>query len=236
MIEFYEFTDEEGLDARCEVDLSLYEDAPQADKPYVLWLFVKNRDPLDPQFIDFRTDLIETLKLELGAVYTGTISRDGWCELYFYAASPKVFENLVSGTMGRHCSYAHEMASSRDSKWELYLERLYPDPYVALTIQNRQTIDALLEAGDDLLLEREVEHYFYFQTKSTLERFLQSLSSHGFALKEYIEDNDSDYTYGAIVIKTQSITREQVKETTLMLYDAVLQEHGNYEGWSTILG
>jgi predicted transcriptional regulator len=81
-----------------------------------------------------------------------------------------------------------------------------------------------------------VEHYFYFQTKSTLERFLQSLSSHGFALKEYVEDNDSDYTYGAIVIKTQSITREQVKETTLMLYDAVLQEHGNYEGWSTILG
>lgn len=236
MIEFYEFTDDEGLEARCEVDLSLFDNAPQVEKPYVLWLFVKNSDPLDDTFIAFRTDLIETLKSQLDAPYAGTIARDGWCELYFYAASPKVFEHLVAQTMGRHHSYAYERASARDSKWEMYLERLYPDPYVTLTIQNRQTIDALLEAGDDLSLEREVEHYFYFQTKSALERFLQSLTSHGFVLKEYVEDNDSDHTYGAIVIKTESITRDQVKETTLMLYDAVLQEHGNYEGWSTVLG
>ena len=236
MIEFYEFTDDEGLEARCEVDLSLFDDAPQAEKPYVLWLFVKNSDPLDSHFIGFRDDLINTLNSELDAIYAGTIARDGWCELYFYAATPKGFEHQVAQMMTRHQSYPHERATARDGKWEMYLERLYPDGYVALTIQNRQTIDALLEAGDDLSLEREVEHYFYFQTKSALERCLQSLSSHGFALKEYVEDNDSDYTYGAIVIKTESITREQVKETTLMLYDAVLQEHGNYEGWSTILG
>lgn len=236
MIEFYEFTDEEGLEARCEVDLSLFDDAPQVEKPYLLWLFVKNNDPLDTRFIAFRDDLINTLKSELDAPYAGTIARDGWYELYFYAASPKGFEHQVAQTMTRHQSYAYERATARDSKWEMYLERLYPDGYVALTIQNRQTIEALTEAGDDLSLQREVEHYFYFQTKSALERFLQTLSSYGFALKEYIEDNDSDYVYGAIVVKTQSITPEQVKETTLMLYDAVLQEHGNYEGWSTVLG
>lgn len=236
MIEFYEFTDEEGCEARCEVDLSLFDDAPQANKPYLLWLFVKNSNPLDAKFIAFRDDLINTLKTQLDASYAGTISKDGWCELYFYASSPKVFENLVTDTMGRHQSYPNERANARDSKWEMYLERLYPDPYVMLTIQNRHTIEALLEAGDDLSLEREVEHYFYFQTKSALERFLQSLIPYGFSLKEYVEDNDSDHTYGAIVIKTESITQEQVKETTLMLYDAVLQEHGIYEGWSTVLG
>ncbi|MFA6188368.1 MAG: DUF695 domain-containing protein [Sulfuricurvum sp.] len=236
MIEFYEFTDEEGVEARCEVDLSLFDDAPQAEKPYLLWLFVKNSNPLDADFIAFRDDLIETLQGQLDAIYAGTIARDGWCELYFYASSPKIFENLVAQTMGRHQSYAYERATARDSKWEMYLERLYPDPYVTLTIQNRHTIEALLEAGDDLTLEREVEHYFYFQTKSALDRFLQSLSSYGFTLKEYVEDNDSDYTYGAIVVKREAITAEKVKETTLMLYDAVLQEHGNYEGWSTVLG
>lgn len=236
MIEFYELTDEEGVDSRCEVDLSLFDEAPQAEKPWLLWLFVKNSDPLDANFISFRKDLIDTLQSQLNAVYTGTIAKEGWCELYFYASSPKIFENLVAQTMGRHQSYPYECASARDSKWEMYLERLYPDPYVTLTIQNRHTIEALLEAGDDLSLEREVEHYFYFQTKSALERFLQSLTPHGFSLKEYVEDNDSDHTYGAIVVKTESITHEQVKETTLMLYDAVLQEHGNYEGWSTVLG
>ncbi|MCL4432249.1 MAG: DUF695 domain-containing protein [Epsilonproteobacteria bacterium] len=236
MIEFYEFTDEEGFEARCEVDLSLFDDAPQAQKPYLLWLFVKNSDPLDINFIAFRDDLIETLKTQMDASYAGTIAKDGWCELYFYASTPKVFENLVAETMGRHQSYAYERSTARDGKWEMYLERLYPDPYVALTIQNRHTVEALLEAGDDLSLEREVEHYCYFQTKSALERFLQSLNSYGFNLKEYIEDNDSDHSYGAIIVKTESISPEKVKETTLMLYDAVLQEHGHYEGWSTVLG
>ena len=236
MIEFYEFTDEEGCEARCEVNLALFDDAPQEQKPYLLWLFVKNSNPLDVQFIDFRSDLIDTLATQLDASYAGTIFRDGWCELYFYAPSPKVFENLAAQVMGRHQPYAYERSTARDGKWEMYLERLYPDPYVALTIQNRHTIEALLEAGDDLCLEREVEHYCYFQTKSALERFIQSLSAYGFSLKEYIEDNDSDYTYGAIMMKTESILPEKVKETTLMLYDAVLQEHGHYEGWSTVLG
>lgn len=236
MIEFYDFTDEEGQEARCEVELSLFEDAPQVDKPYLLWLFVKNSDPLDSDFISFRNDLILTLQTQLDATYAGTIAKDGWCELYFYASSPKVFENLVAQTMGRHKAYAYERATTRDGKWEMYLERLYPDPYVILTIQSRHTIEALLEAGDDLSLEREIEHYFYFQTKSALERFLQSLNAYGFSLKEYVEDKDSDHTYGAIVVKTEAILPEQVKETTLMLYDAVLQEHGHYEGWSTVLG
>ena len=236
MIEYYEFTDEEGQEARCEVDLSLFDDAPQALKPYLLWLFVKNSNPLDKDFISFRDDLIDTLRTQLDATYAGTITKDGWCELYFYASSPKVFENLAAQVMGRHQSYAYERSTARDGKWEMYLERLYPDPYVVLTIQSRHTIEALVEAGDDLSLEREVEHYFYFQTKSALERFLQSLNVYGFTLKEYVEDNDSDHTYGAIVVKTEAILPEQVKETTLMLYDAVLQEHGHYEGWSTVLG
>lgn len=236
MIEFYDFTDEEGNEARCEVDLSLVDDAPQEQKPYLLWLFVKNSDALDNTFISFRNDLMDTLQTQLDTVYAGTIVKDGWCELYFYASSPKVFETLVAQTIGRHQSYANECGTARDSKWEMYLERLYPDPYLILTIQSRHTIEALLEAGDDLSLEREVEHYFYFQTKSALERFLHFLSSYGFSLKEYVQDNESDHTYGAIVIKTETILPQQVKETTLMLYDAVLQEHGHYEGWSTVLG
>lgn len=236
MIEFYELQDEEGVGYRCEVNLALFDDAPQMERPWLLWLFVKVSDPLDTPFIDFRTDLMNALHEQLGALYAGTIAKEGWCELYFYASTSKGFENLTSDVMGRHGSYAYERGSSKDTKWEMYLERLYPDPYAALTIQNRHTIDALLEAGDDLSIEREVEHYFYFQTSSARERFVQSLIPHGFSLKEDITDDESDYAYGSVIIKTESITPAQVEETTSMLYDAVLQEHGHYEGWSTVLG
>ncbi len=64
---------------------------------------------------------------------------------------------------------------------------------------------------------------------------VSSLSSHGFSLKEEVGDNESDYAYGAVLVKTEPVTPEQVEETTAVLFDAALEQHGYYEGWSTVL-
>ena len=105
-----------------------------------------------------------------------------------------------------------------------------------LSIQNRHTIDALLEAGDDLNIVREVEHYLFFQTKTSMERAVSQLSSHGYEAKEYVNDDESDYGYGVVLVKTEAINPEIIEETTTSLYESAIQEHGIYEGWSTVLG
>jgi regulator of RNase E activity RraB len=117
----------------------------------------------------------------------------------------------------------------------MYSDNLFPDPYGLLSIQNRHTISALLEAGDDLSLAREVEHYLFFQTKTSMERAIAQLSSHGYSVKEYATDEDSDYAYGVVLIKIEAITPDVVAETTTSLYESAIQEHGIYEGWSTVL-
>lgn len=235
MIEYYDDTDEEGVAYRCEVDVSLYDQAPIEDLSSLLWIFVNVQDHNGDVFERFRTDLIDTLHSQLGAVYAGTITKEGWCELYFYASSAKSHANLTSQVISRHHPYPYECSASRDGKWEFYFERLCPSAHAALTIQNRHTIDALLEAGDDLSLTREVEHYLFFQTKSSMERAIANLQPHGFVLKEYVTDDESDYSYGAVLTKQEAITSEQVEETTSILFEASLQEHGHYEGWSTVL-
>jgi hypothetical protein len=68
-----------------------------------------------------------------------------------------------------------------------------------------------------------------------MERAVASLSAHGFALKEEVSDDESDHAYGAVVVKTESVLPEQVEETTALLFDAALEQHGYYEGWSTVL-
>ncbi len=138
--------------------------------------------------------------------------------------------------MSRHGGYVYERGSSRDGKWEMYNDNLYPDAYGLLSIQNRHTIAALAEAGDDLSIPREVEHYLFFQTKSSMERAVAQLASHGFEAKEYVNDDESDYGYGVVLIKSEAITPEIVEETTTSLYESAIQEHGHYEGWSTVLG
>jgi len=235
MIEYYEQQDEEGHVYRTEVDLSLSDEVPDDERPWLLWLFVKVANSEDVEFISFRNDLIETLDSQIEAVYAGTISKDGWCELYFYASTSKKFENITSEVMARHTKYPYERGSSKDTKWEMYQERLYPDSFEIIGMQSRHTLEALLEEGDDLSVPREVEHYFFFQTPTALQRFETSMLSQGFILKEHINDDESDYVYGVTLIKVESITPEQVNETTSMLYELVLQDHGHYEGWSTVL-
>jgi len=235
MIEYYVQHDEEGQVYRTEVDLSLVDDAPDEQRPWLLWLFVKVGNNEDSEFVRFRDDLIVTLDSQVEAVYVGTICKDGWCELYFYASTSKKFENITSEVMVRHSKYPYERGSSKDTKWEMYQERLYPEPFDIISIQSRHTLEALMEEGDDLSVPREVEHYFFFQTPTALQRFETSMLSQGFIIKEHMNDDESDYVYGVTLLKTESITPEQVNETTSILYELVLQDHGHYEGWSTVL-
>ena len=235
MIEFYELFDDENVPYRCDVDLDLIDTAPQEDKNWLLWLFIK-ADVLDERLIDFSKDLIDTIETSIEGVFAGRVMKEGWAEFYFYAPHSKRFENITSDVIARHGGYAYERGSSRDAKWEMYLDNLFPDPYGLLSIQNRQTIAALVEAGDDLNIAREVEHYLFFQTKTSMERAVTQLSSHAYEVKEYVTDNESDYAYGVVLIKTEPITPEIVSDTTTSLYESAIQEHGIYEGWSTILG
>jgi len=227
--------DDEETPEYCEVELDLYENTDREEMPWLLWLFVKHSNLTDPSFIAFKEEMIEVLDQELDALYAGLIQKEGWCEFYFYAPIAKKFENIISGLIAKHGHYAYELGSSKDTKWNLFFERLYPDDYALLSIQNRKTIESLLEAGDDLSINREIEHYLFFQTKTSLERTVSMLESKGFTLKEKIHDDESDYSYGAVLIKDEPATPETVEETTVFLFESALQEHGLYEGWSTTL-
>jgi hypothetical protein len=234
MIEFYELLDDENVPYRCDVELDLIEEAPQEERPLLLWLFVKAQSVTE-SLESFSADLISMLSSSLDAVFAGRVMKDGWAEFYFYASQAKRFENISSEVMTRHGGYVYERGSSRDSKWEMYSDNLYPDAYGLLSIQNRHTIATLVEAGDDLTLLREVEHYLFFQTKTSMDRAVSQLASHDFGVKEYVHDDESDYGYGVVLIKIESILPDSIEETTTSLYESAIQEHGHYEGWSTVL-
>jgi len=236
MVDFYELADDENIPYRCEVELDLMEEAPQEERPWLLWIFIKSSAPLEKPFRDFQGDLKEALATSIDALYAGSVAKEGWVELYFYAPSSKRFENITTEVMNRHGGFAYERGSSKDTKWEMYLERLYPDAYALLSMQNRHTIESLIEAGDELTKVREVEHYLFFQTKSALERAVNFLKAHGMEVKETVNNDEEDYAYGVVLVKSEAITPEIVEETTSLCFDTALNEHGHYEGWSTVLG
>lgn len=235
MIEYYELLDDENIPYRCDVELDLIDDAPQEERSWLLWLFVK-ADEISDTLEAFTADLSNALETSLDAKFAGRVIKEGWAELYYYAPSAKRFENISTEVMNAHGGFAYERGSSKDTKWEMYLYNLYPDAYGLLSIQNRHTIQSLMDAGDDLNIPREVEHYLFFQTKTSLQRVVTQCQIHEFTIKAYVTEDESDYAYGVIFTKIESIEPQIVHETTTMLYELALQEHGLYEGWSTVLG
>ena len=243
MTDFYTST-EDDLSVVTDLDLELIDHVPDERFPWLLWSFVKVRQPNEnglPQkeeeltLHDLRHELIHALHENLQVVYAGSRLVDGWLELYFYAPSPKRYENIVTQTMGAYKEYAHESGSRRDAKWEQYLRTLYPDARQFQQIQSRHTILALSEEGDDLTLERPVEHYIFFKTRSNEERFSDKALEMGFTLKEQVEQDDETYPYGVVLERAGAVTFEATEACIDMLFAEVLKEHGVYEGWSTAL-
>ncbi len=243
MTDYYIYQNEEGLAVRTETDLSLFDEAPQPKRPAMAWVFIKlqSRDEngwcLEHEgdlLFQLQSDLNTVLKDKLNALNSGIRMQDGWLELFYYLPSAKKFDNIVRELFTGYKGYAYETGSSRDENWQHFINDIYPSPLMEQQITSRHIISELEEEGDDLECEREVEHYIFAQTPGQRDRLVEILAKQGFDFKENVE-TDSDFAHGAIVIKVHDVTEATLMKETTVLFEAVNEENGIYEGWSTVL-
>jgi len=243
MIAHYFQHHENESPVRIDLDLSLADEAPQFERPLLLWVFVKIQHPDASGLCDaaecvvlerLREALSEGLKRDLGACFSGSKMSDGWLEIYFYARSGKGLIASAGKVLDAFEGYTFDSGSSRDEKWEHYSEALYPDELMLHQIQSRSIIEELLAEGDDLATAREVEHYLFFQLPTQAERALVKLASSGYEAVEEAE-GDEEFPYGRVLVKVQEVTEEAMQECVAELLGVVYEEHGRYEGWSTTL-
>ncbi len=242
MIEYY-YRDHEGeAPARIDVDLSLAEEEPEdMFKPLLIWVFVKMRSTDESGLCPdeecltlqgIRESLTEALRERVGAVFSGSRMSEGWFEIYFYARTGKKLTAIAGEVLNRFEGYTFDTGSSRDESWEHYHNELYPDTLSLHQIQSRQIINELIEAGDDITMAREVEHYLFFQIPSQADRAVEKLLHTGYDLKETVEQ-EGDYPYGRVLVKHQEVTEASMEESVGEMLEAAYIEHGLYEGWST---
>ena len=243
MYEYYIDRDEDGVASKTETDLELLDTAPQKKRPALFWVFVKIKSPDEVGWcLEHECELLSALRkklfdafgTKLDAVSSGVRMAEGWVEHFFYAPSAKTFESVAAAIMKEYEGYAYETGSSRDENWEHYTNALYPHPLMLQQIESRYIIGELEDEGDDITVAREVEHYLFFQTPAHAKRVAQKLESEGFAVKEFVEGEDR-FAHGVVLVKKHDVTEVTLMSITTQLIDAVDEEHGIYEGWSTVL-
>ncbi|MBN2782320.1 MAG: DUF695 domain-containing protein [Campylobacterales bacterium] len=205
--------------------------------PWLFSVFVKfdnfdeTKDGYE-EFLETKESLIIAIEYENNARYVGTRVVDGWSELYFYTANSKGFNTTVADILNPS-RYIFESNIVKDAKWNFYEVQLLPTEMESHQIVSNQIIFLLEEEGDTLEVPREVEHYAVFDTATQKERFRELAKADGF---EYKDDLSTDeYEHGVAMIKTHSVTRDEVAKIVESICKLLKKEHGFYEGWSTTL-
>jgi len=230
---FQRLEDGEILNIEVDMDVVEYKD----DMPWLLSAFIKHDFSAEntqkyEEFLETKESLIIALAYDEMARYVGSRVVDGWSELYFYAASSKELNSMVSAILSP-TNYVYESNVVRDTKWDFYFSQLSPTELEYHHIVSAKIINQLQEEGDDLKTPREVEHYISFETPTQKNRFVNNLNIDGFTYKDEIDSED--FTHGVAFVKKHPITYEDVKKVVEELYVEIQKERGFYEGWSTTL-
>ena len=217
--------EEEGGVVEIEVDMSAYGYSQKF--LYLLSIFIKS-ELLD----ETKEALIIALEADERAKFVAVRVVDGWSEVYFYTKDSKGFTPLISSVLQKG-NYPFESNIVKDSKWDFHFKNLLPTPLELAHIESQKIIEMLQEEGDNLRIERPVEHYFSFETPTQKDRFIASCAIEGLMFKDEIESDS--FENGIAFVKTHAVTQEVLTALIEEIYELLSTTQGYYEGWSTTL-
>lgn len=184
------------------------------------------------EFLETKESLIITLEHDEKAKYVGSRVVDGWTELYFYVKDSKSLEYVVTQAL-KSSNYVYESNGVKDTKWDFHYKHLMPSELELSHIESEKIISELEDEGDDLTLERDVEHYISFELPTQKNRFVNTFNLEGFSIKDEIDSEE--FENGLALVKVHNVSRETLKEEVSKLFSEIKKCQGFYEGWSTTL-
>ena len=227
-----------GKPASVYLDLGLHGAAPDRNRPalLVVRLHLRWPDPANGMSTDAEYDalltiedeLIEALKLGLGAVYAGRVTTDGRREFFFYAAA-------ASGLQGAAAvpGYRTEAWVQADPQWKHYFDVLYPRGAMLRSIADKAVVETLAARGDRPQVARPITHYAYFANATQRAAFTGSIEHAGFSVHRLTDTGRSADArpFGVVYTLTQGASLAAVSETTGLLMQLAEKHGGEYDGW-----
>lgn len=227
------------LPASIRLNLALNQIAPIPGLPKLLWCGVKLQKPDENGFTtneEFQTicdieDAIDAALTGINALFTAALKSDGKLELFFYAPTNEGYENLVQQAMMNFPEYQYATDSSEEQDWKTYLEFLYPNHYEYKCIQNTKVLRQLQQSGDVFELEREVDHWIYFNAEQDLNTFVEEVNTSGFRVLSQDKHDREDFPYVLNISRKNTVLPHEVNHYVWELVETAEKHKGFYDGW-----
>ncbi|MCA8986130.1 MAG: DUF695 domain-containing protein [Planctomycetaceae bacterium] len=226
------------------VDIGVCEIAPDADHPWLLWVWVCLNHPREDglcnseeadTLLQIEDSLTEAVGHAVQGSLVGRITTEGRREFYFYAPSFAGFDDAVVRAMQPFPEHRWDADNKHDPEWSQYLGLLYPTPRDWQRIKNRHVIEQLLKHGDPLKKKRPVFHWAYFAEDSSRDQFVAAVQDRGFAVthQDTVDDPSCTQPLSVKFEREDNVDWDSMNLVTLDLFELANSLRGDYDGWET---
>ncbi len=226
------------------VDLGIRETALDAQKPWLLWVWVYLNNPREdglsqnPEaatLLEIEDVLTEIVGNATDGVLVGRITTDGHRGFYFYSATFVAFDEAVGKGLEQFPNYRFDSGTQHEPDWNQYLNLLYPSPKDWQRIKNRHVIEVLERHGDPLKKPRLVYHWAYFSNESSRDRFVAAINERGFAVTNQgiVDIPNHSQPLSLNFERVENVDWNSINEVTIELFELAESLEGDYDGWET---
>ncbi len=234
----------DGKPVSINVDLGLFSKAPIKERPIVIILRTKIKNP-DTQgmpypeeyapLLSMEDSLIYNLGKETGAIFTGRFTQRGLREFYFYAPDTIGFQKSVHAAMASFSGYEWLSQAKSDPQWDNFFTVLYPSEVELLRIKGRRQIELILKDDAKQNDSKMVHHTFTFPTLKDREGFLKNLEWTGFEIIYLPLLPDTKTNKFTLEMQRKAVlSLEWIDQFVVPLYKATKRYNGKYEGWAPV--
>jgi len=229
----------DGEPASIFVDLGIQSRAPLSTHPYMAYVRLHMNKPRPDglssnEEFDTLIEIEKAIEANLCGDEVGYVGRNtsGGCrDFYFYAVTATDWQRRVDAALSSFKDYKYETGSREDAGWSTYLKFLLPGDLDCQRIGNRRTCEALERNGDKLMVEREIDHWCYFQSTKAVDAYIAEVSMQGFKVRNRSVSDEGTLRFGAQIWRLDTPSYGNIDSVALPLFEAALRHGGQYDGW-----
>jgi len=162
-------------------------------------------------------------------IYVGRNTSGGHRDFYFYTINLENLHQCLEQVVQAFPQYEFSLGGREDAGWSTYLNFLYPNPADKQRMMDRRVCEHLEIKGDDLDLEREIDHRAYFANKIRLKEYQSYLIENDYF---DIQIGKTKPIFGTHFIDFKHIgAPKQVSGVVYDLFTKAVELGGEYDGW-----
>lgn len=229
----------EDKPASIRINLALGQIAPIQNYDKRIWFSVKLKDPDENGFTsreefskicEIEDTIIDVLTPK-GCIMVGALKTDGTFDLYLYAKNTDGYDEIIKNVMIKnHQEYQYAFDFKEDKEWNDYFKFLYPNEYEYRSIQNHKILIQLDKHQDNPEMEREIDHWLYFDSEGNREKCIAEVQQIGYKiLSKDKQTKDAEKPYQLNISRMNNTI--DVDSYVWELIQIGKKYNADYDGW-----